>query len=111
MRLKPLATPAKTWRPIWCGCCFACLPEDTGLFNENGVFLDYLVNHTQEDGSDLHGRLTSLFDTLNKPDESYLKEYPDYQGIKRLKNLPEHRAKFPYINGELFAGVLAEMLF
>ena len=89
-------------------CLFA---EDTGLFNENGIFLDYLVNHTQEDGSDLHGGLMSLFDTLNKPDESYLKEYPDYQGTKRLKNLPEHRAKFPYINGELFAGVLAECCF
>ncbi|MDD5461963.1 MAG: hypothetical protein PHG00_10100 [Methylococcales bacterium] len=89
-------------------CLFA---EDTGLFDENGIFLDYLVNHTKEDGSDLHGGLMSLFDTLNKPDESYLKEYPDYQGAKRLKNLPEHRSKFPYINGELFAGALAECCF
>ncbi len=89
-------------------CLFA---EDTGLFDENGLFLDYLVNHTQKDGSDLHGGLMSLFDTLNKPDKRYLNEYPDYQGTKRLNNLPEHRAKFPYINGELFAGTLAECCF
>ena len=89
-------------------CLFA---EDTGLFGENGVFLDYLVNHTQEDGSDLHHSLMSLFDTLNKPDDSYLQDYPNYTGVKRLKNLPEHRAKFPYINGQLFAGTLAECCF
>ena len=89
-------------------CLFA---EDTGLFGENGVFLDYLVNHTQADGSDLHGSLMSLFDTLNKPDDSYLQEHANYTGVKRLKNLPEHRAKFPYINGQLFAGTLAECCF
>ena len=89
-------------------CLFA---EDTGLFVENGVFLDYLVNHTQADGSDLHGCLMSLFDTLNKPDDSYLQEHTNYPGPKRLKNLPEHRAKFPYINGQLFAGALAECCF
>ncbi|MEI6335250.1 MAG: DNA methyltransferase [Methylococcaceae bacterium] len=89
-------------------CLFA---EDTGLFGENGVFLDYLVNHTQADGSDLHGSLMSLFDTLNKPDDSFLQEHANYAGAKRLKNLPEHRAKFPYINGQLFAGTLAECCF
>ncbi|MDD5273143.1 MAG: hypothetical protein PHU14_10530 [Methylovulum sp.] len=85
-------------------CLFA---EDTGLFDENGLFLDYLINHTKADGSDLHGELLGLFDTLNKPDAHYLNSHPDYQGPKRLKNLPEHRARFPYINGELFADNLA----
>ncbi|MCX7099530.1 MAG: hypothetical protein NTV43_16680 [Methylococcales bacterium] len=84
-------------------CLFA---EDTGLFNENGIFLDYLINHTKVDGSDLHGELTALFDTLNKPDDSYLAKKPDYQGPKRLSSLPPHRARFPYINGALFAGTL-----
>jgi len=89
-------------------CLFA---EDTGLFGENGLFLDYLKNHTQEDGSDLHHSLMSLFDTLNTPDTVYLQEHPNYTGAKRLKNLPEHRARFPYINGQLFAGNLAECCF
>ena len=77
-------------------CLFA---DDTGLFGENGAFLNYLHNHTKIDGSDLHGALTLLFDTLN----AELK--------KRAKNLPEHLAKFPYINGALFQGGLSPCYF
>jgi hypothetical protein len=77
-------------------CLFA---EDTGLFGENGCFLDLLINHTKADGSDLHGVLTSLFDTLNRA-----------QG-KRPKNLPEHLAKFPHVNGALFKDGLAQCYF
>ena len=68
-------------------CLFA---DDTGLFGENGAFLNYLHNHTKIDGSDLHCALIGLFDTLNTKSE------------KRLNTLPESLAKFPYINGELF---------
>ena len=77
-------------------CLFA---EDTGLFGENGAFLNYLHNHTKIDGSDLHGALTLLFDTLNTEPK------------KRAKNLPEHLAKFPYINGALFQGGLSPCYF
>jgi hypothetical protein len=77
-------------------CLFA---EDTGLFGENGAFLNYLHNHTKIDGSDLHGALTLLFDTLNTEPK------------KRAKNLPEHLAKFPYINGALFEGGLSPCYF
>jgi len=77
-------------------CLFA---EDTGLFGENGAFLNYLHNHTKIDGSDLHGALTLLFDTLNAEPK------------KRAKNLPEHLAKFPYINGALFQGGLSPCYF
>lgn len=68
-------------------CLFA---EDTGLFGENGCFLDLLVNHTKVDGSDLHGTLSALFDTLNREPKN------------RHKNLPEHLAAFPHVNGALF---------
>ena len=77
-------------------CLFA---EDTGLFGENGAFLNYLHNYTKIDGSDLHGALTLLFDTLNTDTK------------KRAKNLPEHLAKFPYINGALFEGNLKPCYF
>jgi type I restriction-modification system DNA methylase subunit len=77
-------------------CLFA---EDTGLFGENNLFLDYLKNYTQPNGSDLHGALTALFDTLNR-DKS-----------NRPKNLPEHLAVFPYVNGSLFEGTLAQCYF
>lgn len=80
-------------------CLFA---DNTGLFGENNQFLNYLINYTKNDGSDLHGALSNLFDTLNLPDESYLIKHPNYQGDKRLKDLPEHLNKFSYINGLLF---------
>ncbi len=84
-------------------CLFA---DNTGLFGENGSFLNYLHNYTKVDGSDLHGALTALFDTLNTPDDAYLAKHSNYIGKKRLTNLPEHLALFSYINGELFEGNL-----
>lgn len=77
-------------------CLFA---DDTGLFGENGRFLNLLVNHTKIDGSDLHGTLSALFDTLNRPED------------KRPKNLPEHLAAFPHVNGALFKDSLPQCYF
>jgi predicted RNA methylase len=78
-------------------CLFA---EDTGLFGENAhLFLDYLKNYTKTDGTDCHEKLDTLFKTLNRAPE------------KRLKNLPEHLAAFPYINGSLFEGALDDCYF
>ena len=77
-------------------CLFA---DDTALFERKGVFLDYLVNHTKVDGSDLHGALAGLFDTLNRPRD------------KRPKNIPEHLDRFPYVNGALFQDALAQCYF
>ena len=68
-------------------CLFA---EDTGLF-ERSAFQLYLENHTKADGSDLGLHLARLFAVLNQP--------PD----KRQKNLDEDLARFPYVNGDLFA--------
>jgi len=77
-------------------CLFA---DNTNLFGENYVFLDYLKNYTQVDGENLHERLQTLFKVLNQPIN------------KRLKNLPEHLATFPYINGALFEGTLEDCYF
>jgi len=85
---------------------FCLFSDNTGLFGENGKFLNYLHNYTQVDGSDLHGALSALFDTLNKADDLHLKHNPHYQGKKRQLNLPEHLNVFPYINGDLFEGYL-----
>jgi hypothetical protein len=89
-------------------CLFA---DDTGLFGENGLFLNYLKNYTQADGSDLHSALSRLFDTLNTANEQYFKENPAYKGKKRSTALPEHLNKFTYINGSLFEVALAECYF
>ncbi len=77
-------------------CLFA---DDTALFDRNGVFLNFLINHTKVDGSDLHGALTGLFDTLNRPTD------------KRPKNIPEHLDWFPYVNGALFQDSLTQCYF
>ena len=71
-------------------CLFA---EDTSLF-EKRQFQDYVEQRTSADGSDLAHHLTTLFHVLNTPYD------------KRLKNLDEELADFPYINGRLFAEML-----
>ena len=71
-------------------CLFA---EDTGIF-EKRQFQDYIELRTGVDGADLAHHLSTLFYVLNTPQD------------KRLKNLDEHLAAFPYINGKLFADML-----
>ncbi|MDP2229475.1 DNA methyltransferase [Methylotenera sp.] len=68
-------------------CLFA---EDTTIF-EKRLFQDYIETKTSTDGSDLALHLNSLFYALNQPAE------------KRLTNLDESIAAFPYVNGKLFA--------
>lgn len=66
-------------------CLFA---EDTGIFKP-GQFSHFIQQKTASDGSDLAQGLALLFDTLNRE--------------KRLSNLDETAAAFPYVNGGLFA--------
>lgn len=68
-------------------CLFA---DDTGIF-ERGIFLEYIDLQTKEDGSDLAMHLAQLFQVLNTPKTS------------RLRNLDESLEQFPYVNGQLFA--------
>ncbi len=65
-------------------CYFA---EDTEIFDEEGLFINTLVQHTSEDGSDMHIFLDDLFLRLNTEDGS---------------GFPAYLAKFPYVNGGLF---------
>lgn len=67
-------------------CLFA---DDTGIF-ERSIFIDYLQQKTNTDGSDLGMHLAQLFQVLNTPN-----------GM-RQKTLDESLAAFPYINGHLF---------
>ena len=71
-------------------CLFA---EDTGIF-ERQQFRDYIEERTGEDGSDLAHHISTLFQVLNTPRE------------KRLTNLDEQLAAFPYVNGKLFEEML-----
>jgi hypothetical protein len=71
-------------------CLFA---EDTSIF-ERRQFQDYVEAKTSEDGSDLGHHLASLFYILNTHED------------RRLRNLDEDLAAFPYVNGRLFEEVL-----
>lgn len=68
-------------------CLFA---DDTGIFDEKGIFNEYLEFKTSEDGNDLAPRLAELFQVLNTPKD------------KRYKNIDESLNAFPYVNGKLF---------
>jgi hypothetical protein len=72
---------------------FCLYAEDTALF-ERRAFQDYLEQRTAEDGADLGMHLAQLFQVLDTPSE------------KRLKNLDEQLAVFPYVNGQLFGEML-----
>jgi hypothetical protein len=71
-------------------CLFA---DDTGIF-ERQQFLEYIEQRTSEDGTDLAHHINTLFQVLNTPED------------KRLKNLDEQLAAFPYVNGGLFDEML-----
>jgi len=77
-------------------CLFA---DDTGIFMPRSAFEDFIRVRTSEDGSDLAPRINQIFQTLNTPPE------------KRLKNLDEQIAAFPYVNGRLFAEYLPQASF
>lgn len=71
-------------------CLFA---EDTGIFQRR-QFQDYIEQRTGADGADLGHHINTLFYVLNTPEN------------KRLKNLDEQLAAFPYVNGRLFEEML-----
>ncbi|MDE0512242.1 MAG: class I SAM-dependent DNA methyltransferase [Gammaproteobacteria bacterium] len=68
-------------------CLFA---DDTGIFDTQDMFLDFIETRTREDGSDVGAKLTELFQVLNTPKD------------ERQKARDEDIARFPYINGDLF---------
>lgn len=66
-------------------CFFA---EDTNIF-EKSQFTHSLVNHTQDDGSDLHTHFERLFEVMNTEDN-------------QRGTIPAFLNSFPYVNGGLF---------
>ena len=69
-------------------CLFA---DDTGIFEPRDIFLDFIEERTAADGSDLGPWLSRLFQALNTPED------------RRQAKLDEDLARFPYVNGDLFA--------
>jgi len=76
-------------------CLFA---DDTGIF-ERDIFQDLIEKRTAEDGSDLGGWLSMLFEVLNTHEEH------------RQTTLDADLARFPYVDGDLFRDRLATPAF
>jgi len=72
-------------------CLFA---DDTGIFEPRDIFYEFIQERTREDGLDLGPCLSQLFQVLDTPES-------DRQAL-----LDEDLNLFPYVNGELFKGVL-----
>lgn len=81
-------------------CYFA---EDTEIFDEEGIFTNTLVQHTSDDGSDMHVFLNDLFKVLN----THEKERQTVSGAE----LPAYLARFPYVNGGLFRDSIDSPIF
>ena len=72
-------------------CLFA---DDTGIFEPRDIFFDFIETRTGEDGADLGPWLAQIFQVLDTPEGD------------RVATLDDDLARFPYINGDLFRGLL-----
>nr|WP_306428354.1 DNA methyltransferase [Brevibacterium sp. 68QC2CO] len=73
---------------------FCLYADDSGVWERDSYF-EYIETRTSEDGSDLGGQLTMLYQALNKEPE------------RRQKNLDDLVMRFPYVNGGVFAEPLS----
>lgn len=70
---------------------FCLYADDAGVWGERDQFYEFLEQRTSEDGSDLGPQLSMLFQAMNR------------ETGKRQRNLDESIARFPYVNGGIFA--------
>ena len=71
-------------------CLFA---DDMGIFEPRDILWDFLETRTAPDGSDLGMKLAKLSEVLNTPESD------------RQTALDPDLARFPYVNGHLFAKI------
>ena len=69
-------------------CLFA---DDTGIFEPREIFLQFVEERTAADGTDRGPWMARLFQVLNTPPK------------RRSRALDEDLARFPHVNGDLFA--------
>lgn len=69
---------------------FCLYRDDAGLW-ERDLFAEFLDTRTREDGSNLGAQLALVYQTLNTP------------GERRQSTFDEMIARFPYVNGRIFA--------
>ena len=89
--LRDAGYPAHDLERFLVRIVFCLFADDTGVFEPRDILLDFLETRTREDGTDLGPLLAQLFQVLNTPEG------------QRIGTLDEDLARFPYVDGELFA--------
>ncbi len=92
--LRDAGYPAHDLERFLVRIVFCLFADDTGVFEPRDILLDFLETRTREDGTDLGPLLAQLFQVLDTPED------------QRIATLDEDLARFPYIDGELFAATI-----
>ena len=92
--LRDAGYPAHDLERFLVRIVFCLFADDTGVFEPRDILLDFLETRTREDGTDLGPLLMQLFQVLNTPEG------------QRIATLDEDLARFPYVNGDLFADTI-----
>ncbi|MXX87026.1 MAG: class I SAM-dependent DNA methyltransferase [Acidobacteria bacterium] len=89
--LRDAGYPAHDLERFLVRIVFCLFADDTGVFEPRDILLDFLETRTREDGTDLGPLLAQLFQVLDTPEG------------QRIATLDDDLARFPYIDGDLFA--------
>ena len=92
--LRDAGYPAHDLERFLVRIVFCLFADDTGVFEPRDILLDFLETRTREDGTDLGPLLAQLFQILDTPEG------------QRIATLDEDLARFPYIDGDLFADTI-----
>ena len=92
--LRDAGYPAHDLERFLVRIVFCLFADDTGVFEPRDILLDFLETRTREDGTDLGPLLAQLFQVLNTPEG------------QRIATLDEDLARFPYVDGDLFADTI-----
>ena len=92
--LRDAGYPAHDLERFLVRIVFCLFADDTGVFEPRDILLDFLETRTREDGTDLGPLLAQLFQVLDTPEG------------QRIATLDDDLARFPYIDGDLFADTI-----
>ena len=80
--------------------------DDTDMWREN-LFQDFILDHTDADGSDIGEKLTALFDYLDTPPSERTTAPAAFEGFRYVNGgIFKERLQLPTINAEFRAAVL-----
>ena len=85
---------------------FLMFGDDTDMWREN-LFQDFILDHTDAEGSDIGEKLTALFDYLDTPPSERTTAPAAFEGFRYVNGgIFNERLQLPTINAEFRAAVL-----